>query len=175
MKQLLTKSILISLISSFVFASPISSFSISPVFSNLKGENGIGVGFATSINKYILNAKFLNKNFKQKEVKITTPYHIFYEYSYLNLNNKKYNNNYFGVYYLKLINLNKNEDINVKDDFFGKCSFGISPKGHKFAQLQYIFSKNIKNNLFINTTIGFTRYFNIGNEIEISTGVEKDF
>ncbi len=172
----LTKSILILIliISSFVFANPVSSFSISPVFANLKGENGVGIGIGFSINKYIVSSKIINNNFKQKEVEITTPYHIFYKYSYINLNNKKYNNNYFGVYYLKLINF-QNEDVDVKNDFLGKFSLGISPKGHKYAQLQYILSNHIKKHLFANVTFAFSRYFSVGNEFEASLGLEKDF
>ncbi len=175
MKQLLTKLILISILSSFVFANPVSSFSISPVFANFEGENGVGIGIGFSVNKYIVSSKIINNNFKQKEVEITTPYHIFYKYSYINLNNKKHNYNYFGIYYSKLINFNQNEDVNVKNDLLGKFSLGISPKGHKYAQLQYILSHHIKKHLFANATFAFSRYFSVWNEFEASLGLEKDF
>jgi len=80
MKQILTKSILISIITSFVFANPISSFSMSPIFASLKNKTGVGFKVGFSVNKYIISSKFINNNFKQQELKITTPYHIFYKY-----------------------------------------------------------------------------------------------
>jgi len=180
MKQILTKSILISIISCSVFANPISSsfFSISSIFSNLKGKNATGINIATGYNSYKILFSIKSGSFKQKTIQLTTPFYLFTQYSYINLN-KKYNDTYFGIYYYyQFLNpyfLSKYMDVSSKNNIFEGLKVGISPKGHKLLSLSYVLSHGFQKNYYLNFKISATRYFSIGNKITTGIALEKDF